>query len=162
MSSPPFTVRPATLADAEAFGAQRVALYREAHGDEAGERARRLAETTSDAWRASTARGTCLTWLACDPAGAIVGSCALLLVERLPSPVNPRALEGYVGHVYVAPEWRRRGVGAALVRAAMDEARSRALPRIRLHASDMGLALYASLGFRVRTNEMEWRVDSNG
>lgn len=159
MTTREFSVRLATNADARVFAAQRIALYREVHGDAVGARAERLADTTAQAWRASTERGTCLTWLACTPSGEVIGSCALLLVERLPSPVNPSALEGYVGHVYVAPEWRRRGAGAAVVGAAMDEARQRGLPRIRLHSSDAGLALYTRLGFRIRTNEMEWRVE---
>ena len=162
LTPPEFEVRQATIADAVAFAEQRVALYRENHGEDAGAHAQRLAATTSSAWRASTERGTCLTWLACTRDGGVVGSCALLLVERLPSPVNPSALEGYLGHVYIAPAWRRRGAGSALVGAAMAEARRRGLPRIRLHSSDAGLALYTRLGFRVRTNEMEWRTDPAG
>jgi ribosomal protein S18 acetylase RimI-like enzyme len=56
-------------------------------------------------------------------------------------------------NVYVAPAWRRRGVGEALMRAVLDALAARGIRRIVLHASDNGRPLYERLGF-VATNEM--------
>src|SRR5690242_12873133 len=153
-----FLVRRATLDDADAFTAQRRALYHEI--DAAGlDRAGHAFDTaTRAAFVAGVTRKSCLVWLAVSDAQKVVGSTALYLVERLPSLPNPSPLEGYLAHLFVAPTWRRAGVGSALVRAAQDEARARALGRIRLHATDSGRALYERFGFTLRANAMELRV----
>ncbi len=150
-----FQVRRATSHDVDAFSAQRSALFREMLALAPGPDAERLEAATRVAFRSGVERGTCLAWLACAPAGEVVGSSALYLVERLPSPPNPSSVEGYLAHVFVVPAWRRCGVGSALVRAATDEAGARGLGRIRLHATEPGRALYEQLGFRLRSNDME-------
>jgi GNAT superfamily N-acetyltransferase len=56
--------------------------------------------------------------------------------------------------VYVREEARRRGVGVALVHAAIDRARERGARRIELdtnESNDAALALYESLGFSARS-----------
>ena len=99
--------------------------------------------------------GPVSAWLALAPGGEVIGPSALCLVERLPSPQNPSPVEGYLAHAFVLPARRRSGVGSALVRAAVLEARALELGRIRLHATESGLALYERLGFRLRSNDME-------
>lgn len=153
-----FHVRRATLDDLETFTAQRLALLSEAQALVPGAELDALRGATRDAFRSSLERGTCLVWLACSASDGVVGSCALFLAERLPSRTNPSAVEGYISHVYVTPSWRRRGAGAAVVRAAMDEIAARRLGRIRLHATESGRALYEHLGFRLRENDMDWRA----
>lgn len=73
---------------------------------------------------------------------AVVGCVGLLLL--------PDGL-GEVRRVFVEPSARRRGVGAQLMRAVEDEARSRALTRLRLDTrTDLVEArrLYARHGYR--------------
>jgi ribosomal protein S18 acetylase RimI-like enzyme len=53
--------------------------------------------------------------------------------------------------VFVAPEWRTRGLGRAVSAAAVDWARQRGLDSIRLHVADWNdpaRRLYESLGFQ--------------
>jgi ribosomal protein S18 acetylase RimI-like enzyme len=66
----------------------------------------------------------------------------------------------------IAPEFRNRGIGTAIMRSVMDEARKAALP-LRLHvASDneAALRLYLRLGFVLTPNatavysELEWKA----
>lgn len=52
--------------------------------------------------------------------------------------------------MYVAPEWRTRGLGRAVSAAVVDWARHRPFDSIRLHVADWNDAarrLYESLGF---------------
>jgi GNAT superfamily N-acetyltransferase len=149
-----YHVRRAASDDAEAFTEQRIAAFREIYALAPGLAADEIAAATRVSFRASIERGTCVAWLAVG-GGEAIGSTALFLVERLPSPPNPRSVEGYLAHLYVAPAWRRAGVGSALVRAALDEARARSLGRVRLHATEPGRPLYERAGFRMRTNDME-------
>jgi GNAT superfamily N-acetyltransferase len=55
-------------------------------------------------------------------------------------------LTPWLAAVFVAPEHRRRGVGAALVRRIMDEATSLQVPRLYLYTVD-STAFYANLGW---------------
>lgn len=152
-----FTVRPATAADVDAFTAHRLAIHREMHGLPDGPEAAALAERTRAAFAQMLASRSTRVWLAAD-ANEAVGSAALHVFERFPSLANPCAAEAYVSHVYVAPAHRRRGVATALLGAVVGEARTLGLARMRLHATEPGRALYETLGFRLRSNDMELRL----
>jgi predicted GNAT family N-acyltransferase len=55
--------------------------------------------------------------------------------------------DGQVGRMAVVKEWRRRGVGAALLEALIQEARNRGLSAVRLSAPLQALEFYRSQGF---------------
>lgn len=79
-----------------------------------------------------------------------------------------RADAGRVGGMWVAPAWRRRGVGGVLLQGVVDWARERGLSRLGLWApahSPAAIALYTRAGFRetgerrpVPTNPSRWIV----
>jgi ribosomal protein S18 acetylase RimI-like enzyme len=63
--------------------------------------------------------------------------------------------KAYLDHLVVAPDWRRRGIGQALVEYAIEQARAAGASRIDLTANSEqqgGWALYRSLGFQERDN----------
>jgi ribosomal protein S18 acetylase RimI-like enzyme len=63
------------------------------------------------------------------------------------------ALDAYLEELYVGPERRGRGVGRALLEAAMDHARERGAAHIDLNTSEGDVAaraLYESAGFTNR------------
>lgn len=63
------------------------------------------------------------------------------------------ALDAYLEEFYVAPEHRGRGLGRALLEAAMERARERGAARIELNTGEMDVAarhLYESAGFTNR------------
>jgi len=78
--------------------------------------------------------------LACDPAGRPIGTARLLP-------------DGRIGRMAVLREWRRRGVGAALMEAMLDQARGRALTRVTLHAQIHAAGFYRRYGFSERGGE---------
>jgi GNAT superfamily N-acetyltransferase len=150
-----FVVRPALAGDGEAFTSLRIDLFRETGGIRSEEQAGDLARATLAAFAEGLRGSTCLAWLAFAREGEAIGSAAMLhLRSRLPSPQNPGG-EGYFAHLYIRPEWRRQGVGTALLEATLAEARRLRLGRIRLHATEEGRTLYERHGFKPRTNEME-------
>ena len=70
--------------------------------------------------------------------GAAIGCARLLAV----------AGTGKIGRVCVLPDWRGRGVGAALVQAAVADFAARGgLVRVRLGAQIHAIGFYARLGF---------------
>jgi GNAT superfamily N-acetyltransferase len=94
--------------------------------------------------------------------GADVVGSAYGLLDRA------QAGAGRVGGMWVAPAWRRRGVGRALLAGVIDWARECGLGRLGLWApahSPAAIALYAGAGFRetgerrsIPTNPSRWIV----
>jgi GNAT superfamily N-acetyltransferase len=56
----------------------------------------------------------------------------------------------WLGHVLVAVDQRRRGLGAAITRDLLAQAERRGITKFRLSASALGAPLYESLGFVAR------------
>ena len=124
------------------------------------QRASELLSASTAAIHAALDDGTYVGWLATTAEGAVIGGAGVHIKPQLPrvtadglrvaSDVVP-----LVVNVYIEPEWRRRGVARALMRAVMNWATERGFDRVVLHASDEGRKLYESLGFEP-TNEMRW------
>lgn len=72
--------------------------------------------------------------LAVDAGGNAIGTGRLLT-------------DGHIGRMAVLPEWRSKGVGAALLRYLMEVARSRGMNRLVLNAQTHAAPFYARFGF---------------
>ncbi len=81
-------------------------------------------------------------FLARDAAGRAIGTARLLPTGR-------------IGRVAVLAEWRRSGVGRALMLAVQAAARERGERRLHLHAQVSSIPFYESLGFVVHGGEFE-------
>lgn len=57
----------------------------------------------------------------------------------------------WIGTIWVAPDWRGRGLGRILTQATMDVAQAAACRTLVLVATPSGQPLYDRMGFRVRT-----------
>src|SRR5712691_4119012 len=78
--------------------------------------------------------------VACDPKGRAIGTARLVP-------------DGRIGRMAVVVEWRRRGVGAALLKALIALARERSMPRVTLHAQTQAAGFYRRFGFSERGGE---------
>ncbi len=152
-------MRLAAAADIPALARQRVTMFRDMT---------KLADALEGPLERATAaymhdalpRGEYLALVAenADPQPTPIGGAGVQLRSILPRPREDvvdleRGPEAIVLNVYVAPDWRRRGVGEALMRTLLDDLARRGIRRIVLHAADAGRRLYERLGF-VPTNEM--------
>lgn len=61
--------------------------------------------------------------------------------------------DGHIGRMAVARDWRRRGVGSAILVFLLAQARQRGLDSVQLHAQTHALAFYARHGFAVQGGE---------
>jgi len=77
---------------------------------------------------------SCMHAIAYDEAGKAVGTGRLLP-------------DGHIGRMAVVKEWRRRGVGAALLEALVAEARRRGHKEVALSAQLQALEFYRGAGF---------------
>jgi len=88
----------------------------------------------------------------------VVGMAAVSVPEDYHAFVRGK-FSGRINSVYVMPEYRRRGIARALMRATMEWLKRRGCVGVRLNSSEDGLALYQSLGFKPR-REMEFLFDA--
>ena len=159
MSTPPhpFFIRPAFADDATILTALRRALFEELGQQLTPEKVAIFENESTAAFASGLEQGSCLAWIA-EADGRAVSSVALLLFPRLPTLDVLAQREAYLLNVYTAPEWRGRGAATALVAAAVAEARTLGMARIRLHASAEGQRIYSAAGFASRVDEMELRL----
>jgi len=61
--------------------------------------------------------------------------------------------DGRIGRMAVLKEWRRKGVGGALLVALLERARSRRMARSVLHAQTQAAGFYRRFGFSERGGE---------
>ncbi|HEY5026132.1 MAG TPA: GNAT family N-acetyltransferase [Acidimicrobiales bacterium] len=142
-------------------------MVRSARPDDAGEVAR-LAEMmyrslgldfdehTWEQWR-SSARATVLSRLGADltvvvaedpgAPGRLVACGAGVISPRLPNPAHASARVGYIQWMSTEPDFRRRGLGRAVLRGLLEWFESQGVDNVELHASPDGRALYRSEGF---------------
>lgn len=157
-------VRQACAADVPVLARHRVAMFRDM-GHLAPHQEKELERATASYLRDALPRGEYYAWVAepQEETPSIIGGAGVQLRPILPRPrveadeleLGPEAI---VLNVYVEPDWRRHGVGEALMRTVLEALAARGIRRVVLHASADGRRLYERLGF-VATNEMRLSVD---
>ncbi|WP_395682659.1 GNAT family N-acetyltransferase [Dokdonella sp.] len=80
--------------------------------------------------------------IARDADGNAIGTGRLV-----PPAANPPATAATVGRVAVLAEWRGKGVGEAIMRVLIEQARSLGIASIELHAQVHAIPFYTRLGF---------------
>jgi predicted GNAT family N-acyltransferase len=61
--------------------------------------------------------------------------------------------DGHIGRMAVLPQWRRLGVGTAMLARLLDLARARRLVRVMLNAQTSAVAFYERQGFTAEGGE---------
>lgn len=82
-----------------------------------------------------------------EGSGALVACGAGVVTRRLPNPWHPEGLAGYVQWMSTEPDWRRRGLGRAVLRAVLGWLEDRGVDNVELHATAAGTSLYRAEGF---------------
>jgi len=147
-------IRLATLDDAEALVRLRMTFLAEVGNFGEGADAVAVSEAFREYLRRKLPTGEFLAWVAED-AGEIVATSGLVFFERPPNGTSPTGLEAYVMNMYTRPEWRGRGLAAALLDAALARVKQTAARRVWLHATDVGRPVYERAGFVASDSEME-------
>ena len=140
------SVRPATGRDAPALARMRYE-FRAVLGAPAEDEATFVARC--EAWMAERLReGTqWRAWVAEGGAGELLGTAWVGLVEKMPNPAPEPEEHAYVTNVYVRAEARRRGVGSALLDAALGWCAARGVHAAVLWPTVKSAPLYRRHGF---------------
>ena len=159
-----YTIRRATVADADIIARHRVAMFRDMGDVSTDALASALWAASKSALDSLLRADAYVGWLAVDADDQVIAGAGAHIKAQLPRISHDRsrieaAAVPLVVNVYTDPAWRGRGVARALMNSLMDWASAQRFDRVLLHASDAGRHLYLSLGFHP-TNEMRWSLAS--
>jgi GNAT superfamily N-acetyltransferase len=149
-------IRPACKADIQALVALRRALF-ESMGYDDPVLLDRMAEASARYFAVSLPRGEFRAWVA-EADGDIVASGGLVIHSVPPTAYNLAGQEGYIMNMYTQPQWRRQGIGTAILRAILDYLREQGISLVSLHATPDGQQLYERQRFK-SSNEMRLRLE---
>jgi GNAT superfamily N-acetyltransferase len=113
-----------------------------------------LALSAGEEWNQSAADWSRLLLL--EPSGCFGARDGSRLVGTVTTLTYGRAL-AWIGMMVVHPEFRRQGIGAALMRLALDYVRGLGIASVKLDATPAGRPLYESLGFTVEAEVERWQ-----
>ena len=98
--------------------------------------------------------GTFVSWLAIDD-GKIVGTSGMSFVEKPPYYSCPSGKIGLLSSMFTDKDHRRMGIARELLRRVVEEARDYGCGAVHITASDMGVKLYTTYGFKHNGNFMQ-------
>ena len=155
----PFKVRRAELRDVEALVRMRFELMHVAAAlgvptDLSESEWEEVREATREYFsRALPAGEHC--GVVAEVEGIVVGCGGIVFMERPPYQGNLKGREAYLMNMYTEPEWRGKGIGAAIVGELLRCAREAGAKRVSLDAEQNARRLYAKAGFHGNVEAME-------
>ena len=152
MADGDFTIRRATLDDLETLVELRMKMQAD---EEIGQPPTDDIRDANVSYFRETLGTDRIVALLADTADGTVASGVLILNRKPPAPSDPVGLEGYILSMYTDPEWRRRGIAAAIVAELVSIARDMGVSVVSLRASDMGRPVYAKQGFAENPHFMQ-------
>ena len=91
--------------------------------------------------------------------GVVVGVGSVDYHTEMPTVANPSGRCAFLMNIYTAPAYRRRGIGARIVRALVEDVRAHGIDSVLLEATPMGAPLYRSLGFADEKGYMRLKLN---
>ena len=113
-----------------------------------------LEEALRNFYTKNLAAGTYVSWLAMD-GDKIVGTSGMSFAEKPPYFTCTSGKLGILSSMYTDPKYRRMKIATTLLDKVVNEAKEYGCGTIYITASDMGVKLYESYGFRHNGNFMQ-------
>lgn len=145
--------RKATVADIPTLIKLRIDFLKEVTGiDNPGNV---IAEGLEQYFNEHLLQGDFINWLALDGED-IIATGGICFYQIPPGFLNVTGNRAYILNVYAIKAYRRQGIAKNIFEKLMQEAHSRSILQISLHATDDGKNLYEHFGFKIKDNEMVW------
>ena len=116
-----------------------------------------LETSLMDFYKRNMAAGTYVSWLALD-GDKIVGTSGMSFAEKPPYFTCPTGRLGILSSMYTDPDYRRMGIATQLLDRVVNEAKAYGCGTIYITASNMGVKLYESYGFKHNGNFMQMNL----
>jgi ribosomal protein S18 acetylase RimI-like enzyme len=85
----------------------------------------------------------------------VIATSGLSFLQRPPHFTNLTGYFAYIMNMYTKPEWRRKGIGSALLEKLFEEIKKKEIESVVLHATPMGAPLYEKYGFKINDGDKE-------
>ncbi|MFX1566953.1 MAG: GNAT family N-acetyltransferase [Promethearchaeota archaeon] len=85
----------------------------------------------------------------------IIATSGLSFLQKPPHFINITGKFAYIMNMYTNPEWRRKGIGSALLEKLFEEIKQKGIHSVVLHATPSGRFLYEKYGFRENEGDKE-------
>lgn len=144
--------RIATIADCDELTRLRMAMRKEL---DKGFQEDTLLPLTKDFFQRNILNGSHVAFV-CEDEGHLVADVGLTLFEMMPTTKSPNGKVVRLMNMYVAPQYRRRGIAQKLLETSVKYAKELGCTRIMLNPSKMGKPLYLNFGFQSMDNEYEF------
>ncbi|MFX1468136.1 MAG: GNAT family N-acetyltransferase [Promethearchaeota archaeon] len=95
-----------------------------------------------------------IAWLA-EFDNKIIATSGLSFLQKPPHFINISGNFAYIMNMYTIPEWRRKGIGVALLEKLLEEIKKKGIQDVVLHATPYGKPLYEKYGFRENDGDKE-------
>lgn len=119
-----------------------------------GDLAAALALSAQEGWNQSAADWSRMIRL--EPSGCFTAREGSRLVGTVTTTTYGREM-AWIGMMVVHPDFRRQGIGAALMRLALDHVHGLHIASVKLDATPAGRPLYESLGFSAEAEMERWQ-----
>ena len=139
-------IRQATIQDLDLLMQWRMEVLHEVFAIPPEQAVTELEEENRQYYQRELLRGGHIACFACM-GEEIVGCGGMCLYSEMPSPDNPNGKCAYLMNIYAQPQFRRHGVGDAVVRWLIGQAEQRGISKIYLETSEDGRPLYREIGF---------------
>lgn len=147
-----YTIRTATPLDANAMAKLRIQLLEET--EHFSEDRSSFLHSTELYFSNAIEKETYFGWIV-EMEGQTVAMGGVNVFMRMPYPENPQGKEFYLLNLYTLPEFRRLGMGSALVQKAIELAKGHYAPRLWLDSTIKGLSIFEKAGFQRNQSAME-------
>jgi GNAT superfamily N-acetyltransferase len=148
-----FSLRLATKDDIKQLIEFRIKFLKEVRVDAPTDRLDEYREVMKDYLEREMSSGNYVAWLAVVN-NEIIATSGIITIQRLPQLWNMTGKEAYIMNMFTKPEWRRKGIGSAILEKLLEEARNRGIEAVKLHATPMGRSLYEKYGFKMGFPDM--------
>ena len=98
-----------------------------------------------------------IAWLA-ESKYDVIATSGLIFLQKPPHFINLTGKFAYIMNMYTKPEWRRKGIGLALLEKLLEEIMKRGIKSVTLHATPAGRLLYEKFGFRGNNGDKEMKL----
>jgi len=142
-----------TLEDVPMFITMRINQLREEGATEEID----LRPALDDYYRRHLSDGTFFSWLAVH-GDRIIGTSGISIVEKPPYFGCPSGRIALLSSMYTLKEYRRKGIARQLLSRVVEDACASGCGAVHITASDMGVMLYSSFGFRKNENFMYYNL----
>jgi GNAT superfamily N-acetyltransferase len=138
--------RRATVDDAEVLTDFRVRFLRETFGAGDEGDTELLKEGLREYFSQAIPAGGFVAWLA-EYDGEIIATSGMVVWRKPGGYTSLSGKAGYILNMYTVPEARGLGVGSRLFDELINEAKSRGVKHLHLHATEDGIGIYRRAGF---------------